>query len=194
MIAIQYAKHIGCEIFAVAGMEEKLKLCKMLGAQVCINYEKEDFCKRVKAETGEKGVDIILDVSGRDHFKKNLDCLARGGSLVILGHKFGDEVDIDLSFLAKKDVSVIGADTRKLHLFQTKFLSKFWPLIEAGHVKPIIGKIFTFSEAAEAHRALEKSSIPGKLLLVPPEATTACDIRSPRIRRPINRFRAHFSS
>lgn len=45
--------------------------------------------------------------------------------------------------------------------------AKFWPLIEAEHIKPIIGKVFSFSEAVEAHRALEECSIAGKILLVP---------------------------
>ncbi|XP_075501796.1 uncharacterized protein LOC142539914 isoform X2 [Primulina tabacum] len=50
-IALQYAKHVVCQVFAVA---EELHLCKKLGAEVCINYKEQDFCKRAKAETGEK--------------------------------------------------------------------------------------------------------------------------------------------
>ncbi|XP_073041479.1 uncharacterized protein [Primulina eburnea] len=171
-IALQYAKHVGCQVFAVS---EELHLCKKLGAEVCINYKEQDFCKRAKAETGEKGVDIILDLSGRDHFQKNLDCLATGGSLVIFGQKLGSRVNVDLSVIVEKDINVVGGDLHnrgllayeetKLHLLDV--VAKIWPLIEAGHIQPIIGKIFSFSEAGEAHRALEKCSIPGKLLLVP---------------------------
>ncbi|XP_073274547.1 uncharacterized protein [Primulina huaijiensis] len=172
VIAIQYVKHIGCEVFAVAGTEEKLRYCKMLGADVCINYRKEDFCKCAKAETGGKGVNIILDVSGRDNFQKNMDCLARGGSLVISGFKTGSLLELDLSSLMKKDISVIGADIRNLNDIRMSQLwsdvaEKIWPLIENGRIKPIIGKIFTFAEAAEAHKAFEECSIFGKLLLVP---------------------------
>ncbi|XP_073031303.1 uncharacterized protein [Primulina eburnea] len=172
VIAIQYVKHIGCEVFAVAGTEEKLRYCKMLGADVCINYRKEDFCKCAKAETGGKGVNIILDVSGRDNFQKNMDCLARGGSLVISGFKTGSLVELDLSSLMKKDISVIGADIwnlnhRRMSQLWSDVAEKIWPLIENGRIKPIIGKIFTFAEAADAHRAFEECSIFGKLLLVP---------------------------
>ncbi|XP_075501785.1 uncharacterized protein LOC142539914 isoform X1 [Primulina tabacum] len=53
-IALQYAKHVVCQVFAVAEKEEELHLCKKLGAEVCINYKEQDFCKRAKAETGEK--------------------------------------------------------------------------------------------------------------------------------------------
>ncbi|XP_073144977.1 uncharacterized protein [Henckelia pumila] len=174
-IAIQYVKHIGCKVFAAAGTEEKLRICKLLGAEVCINYEKEDFCKRVKAETGETGVDIILDVSGKDHFQKNMDCLAKGGSIVVSGYKISSWVDVDLSSLMKKDTSIKGVDLRTIDILNesdqlwSDVEAKFWPLIEDGHIKPIIGKIFSFTEAAKAHRALEEGCIPGKLLLVPKE-------------------------
>ncbi|XP_073145156.1 uncharacterized protein [Henckelia pumila] len=172
VIAIQYAKHVlRCEVIAVAGMEEKLRLCRILGAKVCINYKKEDFCRCVKAETRERGVDIILDASGRADFRKNLDCLAKGGSLVVLGSNCGSWVDIDLSVLMDKDINVIGGDLR--NIFYSKIRSifhdaaaKIWPLIQAGHIKLIIGKEFSFSEATEAYRALAGHNIAGKILLV----------------------------
>ncbi|XP_073154106.1 uncharacterized protein [Henckelia pumila] len=168
IIALQYAKYVGCQVFAVAETEEKLRNCQTLGAQVCINYKKEDFSKRVKAETGEKGVDIVLDVDDRDHFQKNLDCLAIGGSLVILGFKNENQINIDISVLVKKDINVIGGDLENLSSARIGSLfseagARFWPLIEGGHMRPVIGKVFRFSEAAEAHRALEKHSIPGKM-------------------------------
>lgn len=171
IIAIQYAKYVGSEVIAVAGMEEKLQLYKMLGAEVCINYKKQDLCKCVKTETGEKGVDVILDTSGRADFQKNLDCLAIGGSLVVLGSNSGSPTNIDLSVLMHKNINVLGGDLR--HLFYANVESifsdaaaKIWPLIENGHIKPVIGREFSFSEATEAYRALEEHSIAGKILLV----------------------------
>ncbi|XP_073015537.1 uncharacterized protein [Primulina eburnea] len=151
-IAIQYAKHVlRCDVIAVAGMEENLQLCKMLGAEVCINYKKQDFCKCVKSVTGERGVDFILDGSGGAHFQKNIDCLAVGGSLIILGSNSKSWANIDLSVLMHKDINVI---------------AKIWPKIESGHIKPIIGKEFSFSEATEAYKALVARRIAGKILLV----------------------------
>ncbi|XP_073298125.1 uncharacterized protein [Primulina huaijiensis] len=145
-------------------MEEKLLLCKMLGADVCINYKKQDFPERVNAETGGKGVDIIVDVNGRDYFRRNVDCLAIDGSLVSLGAKSGRCADIEISVLGAKDIRVVGGGGELLRLTSERLgwlLSnvavRFWPLIEAGSVRPIIGAIFSFSQAAEAHRALEES-------------------------------------
>ncbi|KZV14450.1 hypothetical protein F511_43103 [Dorcoceras hygrometricum] len=175
-VALQYAKHVGCEVFAVVGTEQELQVCQKLGATFSINYKIQDFCERVKAETGEKGVDIVLDLSGRDNFQKNLYCLARDGSLVTTGHHVKSQVDVDLSILMEKNISVIGGNFHILGFpgrmpIQSDVAAQFWPLIEAGHIKPIIGKIFNFSEAQEAHRALEEKRYPGKMLLIPGEAT-----------------------
>ncbi|XP_073158480.1 uncharacterized protein [Henckelia pumila] len=123
------------------------------------------------AETRERGVDFILDASGKAHFQKNLDCLAIGGSLVVLGYNSGSQVNIDFSVLMHKDINFIGGDLR--YLFYAKVESifsdaaaKIWPLIESVLIKPVIGKAFSFSEATEAYRALVTHRIPGKILLV----------------------------
>uniref|UniRef100_A0A6N2KXM8 Enoyl reductase (ER) domain-containing protein n=1 Tax=Salix viminalis TaxID=40686 RepID=A0A6N2KXM8_SALVM len=57
--AIQIAKHQGAKVFVTAGSEEKLAVCKDLGADLCINYKTEDFVARVKEETGGKGMFFI---------------------------------------------------------------------------------------------------------------------------------------
>lgn len=172
VIALQYAKHVGCKVFAVAGTEEKLLLCKMLGADVCINYKKQDFRERVMAETGGKGVDIIVDINGSDYFQRNVDCLAICRSLVNLGVKGGHCADIKMSVLGAKDIRVVGGDLLDGNLERLKSLLSnvvvmLWPVIKAGYIRPIIGHVFSFSQVVEAHRAFEDYCFPGKLLLVP---------------------------
>ncbi|XP_073125952.1 uncharacterized protein [Henckelia pumila] len=135
---------------------------------IAIQYFKHIGCKVFVVA----GVDVILDDSERDHFKKNVDCLARSGSLVVLGHKIGSWVNVDLSILMKKDIKIKGVDLQYLGYGEMMRLwsdveAKIWPLIEEGHIEPVIGRAFTFNEAAEAHRALEENNVPGKLLLVP---------------------------
>ncbi|KAG8377253.1 hypothetical protein BUALT_Bualt08G0009000 [Buddleja alternifolia] len=169
---IQYAKYMGCDVFATEGNKEKLQLCQELGAKVCINYKTEDFCKRVKAETKGKGVNIILDLVGRDYIEKNFDCLAIGGALIVIGYETGSNTIFDLQKLYQKKISVLGAWTQRLSNEKIEQLlieaqNDVWPLISRGHITPIIGKAFKFSEAVNAHRAKEKYVFPGKILLVP---------------------------
>ena len=62
--AIQLAVHAGARVFATASSEEKLKLCRELGAHVTINYNESDFAQIVTQETGDRGVDVVFDNVG----------------------------------------------------------------------------------------------------------------------------------
>ncbi|GFQ03766.1 quinone oxidoreductase pig3 [Phtheirospermum japonicum] len=182
-IAIQYAKYIGCDVFATAGNNEKIKLCERLGAKLCINYTKEDFCERVKLETQGKGVDIILDCVGKSYLEKNVDCLSIGGSLIITGTMVfypmitsKDEVDtmfdIDLRIIDQKKISILGASLlcvpdEVIVNMLAKAVDIVWPLVSKGDIEPVIGKVFNFSEATDALIAMVGFRFPGKVLLVP---------------------------
>ncbi|KAF3961084.1 hypothetical protein CMV_014257 [Castanea mollissima] len=104
--AIQIAKYYGARVFVTAGSDEKLAVCKDLGADVCINYKTEDFVKRVKEETGGKGVDVILDHIGASYLKQNLESLNFDGRLFIIGTVGGSVTEVDLRALLSKRLTV----------------------------------------------------------------------------------------
>ena len=76
--AIQLCAARGHKVFATAGSAEKCAACNRLGASRAINYREEDFVEVVKAETGGKGVDVILDMVGGDYIQRNFE---RGGAV-----------------------------------------------------------------------------------------------------------------
>ncbi|XP_015887027.3 uncharacterized protein LOC107422132 [Ziziphus jujuba] len=170
--AIQIAKYQGAKVFVTAGNEEKLAVCKDLGADVCINYKTEDFVARVKEETGGKGVDVILDSIGAAYFKKNLDSLNYDGRLFIIGAMSGAVGEIDLRTLLSKRLTVQAAGLRyrspeNKAVIVNEVEKNVWPAIVAGRLKPVVYKYYPLSEAAEAHRLMESSDHIGKILLVP---------------------------
>ncbi|CAN6457707.1 unnamed protein product [Victoria cruziana] len=170
--AIQIAKHIGARVFITAGNEEKLRFCKELGADVCINYKTEDFVERVKEETKGKGVDFILDNIGGSYFQRNLDSLNMDGRLFIIGTQGGPMAESNISCFIAKRLTVQGAGLRNRTIESKSVIvseveKNVWPAIEAGKVKPIVYKVLPLSDAAEAHRILESSTHIGKILLVP---------------------------
>ncbi|KAH7545932.1 hypothetical protein FEM48_Zijuj01G0146600 [Ziziphus jujuba var. spinosa] len=170
--AIQIAKYQGAKVFVTAGSEEKLAVCKDLGADVCINYKTEDFVARVKEETGGKGVDVILDSIGAAYFKKNLDSLNYDGRLFIIGVMSGAVGEIDLRTLLSKRLTVQAAGLRyrspeNKAVIVNEVEKNVWPAIVAGRLKPVVYKYYPLSEAAEAHRLMESSDHIGKILLVP---------------------------
>ncbi|KAK9267123.1 hypothetical protein L1049_009542 [Liquidambar formosana] len=170
--AIQMAKYQGVRVFVTAGSEEKLAVCKELGADVCINYKTEDFVARVKEETGGKGVDVILDNVGGPYFQRNLDSLNVDGRLFIIGFMGGTVTEVNLSSLLARRLTVQAAGLRNRTLENKAAIvsdveKNVWPAIMAGKVKPVVYKYFPLSEAAEGHRLMESSKHIGKILLVP---------------------------
>ncbi|KAE7995589.1 hypothetical protein FH972_000369 [Carpinus fangiana] len=170
--AIQIAKHQGARVFVTAGSEEKLAFCKKLGADVCINYKAEDFVERVKKETGGKGVDVILDPMGASYLMRNIESLNDDGRLFIIGTMGGSEAKIDLRVLLARRLTMQSAGLRhRIPENKAAIVAQVekvvWPAIVGGKVKPVVHKSFPFSEAAEAHRLMERSNHIGKILLLP---------------------------
>ncbi|KAJ6728652.1 hypothetical protein OIU74_006666 [Salix koriyanagi] len=169
--AIQIAKYKGVRVFVTAGSEDKLAVCKDLGADVCINYKNEDFVARVKEETGGKGVDVILDSIGAPYFQKNVDSLSIDGRLFLLGFMGGFVTQVNLASLFAKRITVQAAGLRTRSLenkaeIVSEVEKNVWPAIAAGKLKPVVYKYLPLSKAAEGHQLMESSKHAGKILLV----------------------------
>jgi NADPH2:quinone reductase len=87
--AIQLANAMGSSVYATAGSDEKARFCESLGAQAAFNYRTQDFVTEVRAATGNRGVDVILDMVGADYLERNLNALADEGRLVVIATQRG---------------------------------------------------------------------------------------------------------
>lgn len=169
--AIQLAKAFGAEVFATAGSAEKCQACLDLGAKRAINYHEEDFVEVIKAETGRRGVDAILDMIGAAYFQKNLSSLAKDGCLSIIAFLGGSLVEkVDLTPIMIKRLTVTGSTMRprtaeEKRGIRDELVSDVWPLIEAGKVTPVIHSVLPFEQVAEAHHLMESSKHIGKIML-----------------------------
>jgi NADPH:quinone reductase len=169
--AIQLAAARGARVLATAGSEEKCRACEALGAERCINYQADDFVEAVKSLTGNRGVDVILDIIGGDYVSRNLAALAMDGRLVQIGLMGGSEATIDLRRILGRRLTVTGSTLRPRTVQEKGAIAaalydEVWPLLVSGRVKPIIYRTFPLREAAEAHRLMESSQHIGKILLV----------------------------
>src|SRR5918999_6379307 len=95
--AIQMARATGNRVFATAGTDEKCAACVRLGAEKAVNYKTQDFVAELKAATGGKGVDVILDMVGGDYVPKELKILADEGRLVFIAFLRGHKTELDRS-------------------------------------------------------------------------------------------------
>jgi NADPH:quinone reductase-like Zn-dependent oxidoreductase len=169
-IAIQLAKARGGVVFTTAGTPRKVEACQELGAAVAINYRDEDFAERIAAETGGHGVDVILDNMGAAYLERNVNALAVGGRLIVLGLQGGVKGEINLGLVLAKRATVHAAGLRARPLADkaavvTETHAHVWPLVESGAVRPVIDRVLTLDDAVEAHRLVESSAHIGKVLL-----------------------------
>ena len=169
--AIQMAAAMGNRVFATAGSDEKCAACVKLGAEMAINYRRQDFAAELKAATGGKGVDVILDMVGGDYVPRELKCLADEGRLVFIASLGGAKAEIDIFEIQRRRIVITGSTLRPRPVefkgaIARSLKEKIWPLIEAGKIKPVIYKSFPLAQAAEAHRLMESSQHIGKIVLV----------------------------
>jgi putative PIG3 family NAD(P)H quinone oxidoreductase len=168
--AIQLAAARGATVYATAGSDEKARACEALGAARGINYRTEDYVAVVKAETGGKGVDVVLDMVGGDYFARNLDCLAVEGRHVSIASLRGGKVELAIMAMMAKRLTITGSTLRPRSVAQKGAIAaavraEVWPLVEAGKVRTLVHATFPLAEAAKAHALMETSAHVGKIVL-----------------------------
>lgn len=168
--AIQMAKAFGARVFATAGSAEKCAACEALGAERAINYRDEDFVRVVKAATGKKGADVVLDMVGGDYIQRNISALAPDGRLCYIAFLGGSKAEVDLMPMMLKRITISGSTLRARPVdfkgaIAQDLRDKVWPKIEAGEIRPVVHATFPLAEAADAHRLMESSAHIGKIAL-----------------------------
>ena len=168
--AIQMAAATGNRVFATAGSDEKVAACVKLGAEKAFNYKTQDWVAEVRAATGGKGVNVILDMVGGDYVPRELKCLAEDGRLVFIAYLRGPKTELDIDVVMRKRLSITGSTlcsrSSEFKAYLAKNLrEKIWPLLEVGRIKPQVYKTFLLEQAGEAHRLMESSQHIGKIVL-----------------------------
>lgn len=165
-IALQLAKHLGSRVITTASRDESIALCRELGADVVVNYQREDFVGRVEKETGGRGCAVIFDTVGNETFDRSLDGVAVNGRLVTCVGTASDQIATKLFRLnATLHFEFMGAPTvygvRPER--QGEILRAAAVLVEGGQLKPHVSRVLKLEEIAEGHRLLEEGHVTGKL-------------------------------
>jgi len=168
--ALMLCREFGIQAFATAGSADKCAAIAKLGAEP-INYREQDFADVIAQQTDGHGVDVILDIMGASYLNNNLKSLAMDGHLVMLGFLGGGKAhDVDLlSILAKRAVitgSLLRARTGAEKAAIAEQLREYiWPVLTAGRCLPIIDKVYSLNDAAQAHARMEGGDHIGKIVL-----------------------------
>lgn len=168
--AIQLARALGVEVAVTAGSQRKLDICAEFGATTLIDYHQDDFVD-VVGDLG--GADVILDIIGAKYLARNVETLASGGRLVIIGMQGGSKAELDISTLLPKRASVTATNLRGRPVdgptgkgtIMAGVRETTWPLVADGSIRPVVDRTFPLEEADAAHRHLDGGDAVGKVLL-----------------------------
>ena len=168
--AIQMARALGARVLVTVGSGDKAEACRALGADVAINYREQDFVVEAKAATGGLGVDVILDMVAGDYIGRGVQALAEDGRLALIAVQGGVKSEIDAGLLLRRRLTITGSTLRpRSTAFKAELArslrDRVWPLIEAGHIKPVIYRELPAANAAEAHALMESNQHIGKIVL-----------------------------
>lgn len=171
-IAIQLAKHLGATV-ATTASAANANMLKGLGADIVVDYKKDDFSIRLK------GYDLVLDTQGGETLKKSLSVLKLGGKLI--GIAGPPDPDFAKQRGANGLVSLVmrllsygirkaarRSGTSYAFHFMTangRQLAEISKLIEAGHIRPVVDRVFPFSETKQALDYVETGRTKGKVVI-----------------------------
>ncbi|MDQ7040637.1 MAG: NAD(P)H-quinone oxidoreductase [Rhodothermus sp.] len=168
--AIQLARCLGAHVHVTASAS-KHEVCRMLGAETTIDYRQEDFAERIQEVTGGTGVHLIIDFVGAPYLAPNLQCLAMDGRIVLLATLGGSRLEaFDLRLLFARRAQLIASTLRnrardyKVRLTQ-EFAERFLNDFAEGRLRPVIDRIYNWTEVADAHRRMETNQNVGKIVL-----------------------------
>jgi NADPH2:quinone reductase len=168
--AIQLAKAHDCFVLTTAGSDEKCNFCEQLGADRAFNYRSEDWQAGIGAATGERGVDVLLDMVAGPYTQKNLESMAHDGRCSIIAFLQGPRAELDLRVVLSKRLTITGSTLRPQTVAEKARIAadieaKVLPLLESGRVGPVIHEAFPLESAAAAHELMESSRHMGKIVL-----------------------------
>jgi NADPH2:quinone reductase len=167
--AIELGKLMGAKVIAAASSDEKLELCKKLGADEVINYSTTSLKDAVKELTGGRGVDVVYDPVGGDYAEPAIRSMAWNGRYLVIGFASGPIPKIPLNLTLLKGCSIVGVfwgrftgEEPKVHL---QNISELWELFATGKLNPVVTDVFPLEHYEEAYNCMIERRARGKVIL-----------------------------
>lgn len=171
VFAIQLAKLFGAgQVIAGASTQAKRDIALKLGADAAIDYTSAEWPREVRRLTGDRGVDIVLEMTGGPTLGQALDALGSFGRMVVYGFASGELAYVDPQRLTGPNQSVIGfflGGFFKQPDLVKKTLAEIVDHIVQGRLALQVGAGFPLSRAQDAHRLIESRGSTGKVVLHP---------------------------
>ncbi len=172
LAAVQIGKALGARVIATAGGEDKLEVARNAGADLAIDYKREDWVSAVMDATDGRGADVIYDPVGGDIFDGSLKCIAWNGRLLVIGFAGGRIPEVKANRILLKNISVVGVHWSAYAKSEPERLPEVFDglarMYEAGQIQPLLfGEGYALEELPQALEALGGRKTWGKLIVHP---------------------------
>ncbi|QOY93315.1 NADPH:quinone oxidoreductase family protein [Massilia sp. UMI-21] len=171
LAAIEIGKAIGARVIAAASSDDKLAVCREHGADVLINYEKEDLREALKAATGGRGPDVIYDPVGGRYSEPALRSIAWRGRHLVVGFAAGEIPKLPWNLMLLKGASVIGVFwgefVRKEPKANLAAMRQMLGWMAEGKLKPLVSRRYRLDETAQALNDMAARKVTGKVVICP---------------------------
>ena len=160
LAALGLARHLGCPAIVTSRHASKLDRAKALGATYAVLDDGTDWSKAVRAATGKRGVDVVIDSIGKGVHMACIKSLARGGCFVTCGCTAGFDATTDLARIFWNQLSILGSTMGTMDEFRAVF-----SLFRSGAVKPVVDSVVPPEQGAKAYQRLESGEQFGKVVV-----------------------------
>ena len=171
LAACELGKLLGLKVIACASSDEKLDFAKKHGADMTLNYAKEDLREGLKRLGGEKGIDIVFDPVGGDFAEVGVRSLAWKGRFLVIGFAGGQipKIPLNLALLKGCDIRGVfwGAYMKRDPKHGRAALEKLMQWAAEGKISSHVDRTFPLAKTTEALKVLAERKAMGKVILHP---------------------------
>ena len=169
--AVQLAHAAGLTVIGTAGTERGRSLVLEQGADHVLDHTAEGYLDQVLSLTNDRGVDLIMEMLANVNLGNDLNVLAHGGRVVVIGNRGPNNqgtVSINPRAAMARDADILGmnlgnaSETERVRMHAAIVAG-----LANGSLRPVIGQEFPLAEAAKAHHAVIETRAYGKIVLIP---------------------------
>jgi NADPH2:quinone reductase len=171
LAAVEIGKLQGAKVIAAASTDDKLEVCRSRGADMVINYAREDLKERVRALTEGRGADVVYDPVGGKYSEPALRSMAWKGRFLVIGFAAGEIPQVALNLPLLKGYSIVGVFwgefVRREPARNRENILQLLDWVAAGKLAPLVSARYPLSGAVDALNALLQRQVTGKIVLLP---------------------------
>ena len=160
LAAMRIAKLVGAKTIVTSSSDAKLHAARALGADVTVNHRTQNVAQEVRALTGKRGVEVVVENVGEATWDTSLRVLGRGGRLVTCGATTGPQVAIDLRRVFWYHWTIMGSTLGTLAEY-----AEIVRRLGRGELRPVVDRVYPLAESSAALERLAEGGQFGKIAI-----------------------------